>query len=87
MTDRDLPTLLRELHAELDKNQSLDESTRALVADVRLDLTRALEAPDPDANTTLSARLRGALEHFEARHPELVAVTQRVLNQLSDLGI
>jgi hypothetical protein len=87
VTDRDLPTLLRELHDALERNEPLDDETRALVADVRVDLSRALDAPDAEANTTLGARLRGVLKHFEERHPDLVAVTQRVLNQLADLGV
>ncbi len=87
MTDRDLPTLLRELHEALEQHEALDEETRALVADVRVDLERALSAPDADANSSLSGRLRSALHHFEARHPGVVALTQRVLNQLADLGV
>ena len=87
MTDRDLPALLRELQDALAENEPLDDETRALVADVRVDLERALTDADDAANGSLGARLRGALKHFEERHPDLVAVTQRVLNQLADLGV
>ena len=87
MTDRDLPTLLRELHAELEKNTSLDDTTRGLVSEVRVDLERALAQADTDAHRSLGARLRGSIQHFEERHPELVSIAQRVLNQLSDIGI
>lgn len=87
MTDRDLPTLLRELHEALATNESLDDETRELVAEVRADLERAIVAPDATTNRKLDARLRVALKHFEARHPDAVALTQRVLNQLADLGV
>lgn len=87
MTDRDLPKLLRELQDALAENESLDETTRALVEEVRVDLDRALTEPDADATSSLGDRLRGALHHFEKEHPDLVAVTQRVLNQLADLGV
>lgn len=87
MTDRDLPTLLRELQDALADNEALDDETKALVAEVRVDLERALVEPDADAQSSLGARLRGALRHFEVQHPDLVAVTQRVLNQLADLGV
>jgi len=87
MTDRDLPTLLRELHDALAKEDSLDDETRELVAEVRVDLERALTEAGTEPSGPLGVRLRGALQHFEERHPDLVALTQRVLNQLADLGV
>jgi hypothetical protein len=78
---------LRALHHALAETPALDDATRALLADVRRDVERALAAPDADAHGTLAARLRASVQHFEAAHPDLVAVAQRVLNQLADLGV
>ena len=78
---------LRALHRTLAETPALDDATRALLADVRRDVERALAAPDADAHGSLATRLRASVQHDEARHPDLVAAVQRVLNQLSDLGV
>lgn len=87
MTDRDLPTLLRELKAALEKHEPLDDDTRRLVSDVHLELDRALTSDDSTANEDLRSTLEKTVEHFEERHPTLVEATRRVLDQLSNLGI
>ena len=78
---------LRALHRTLAETPALDDTTRTLLSEVRRDVERALAAPDAEAHGSLAARLRDAVQHFEAAHPDLVAVTQRVLNQLADLGV
>ena len=85
MTERDLPTLLRELDAALDEHPELDPATRALVADVRKDLDRVLATSEPD--DSFRARLADAVAEFEKSHPALVEATQRVLDQLANLGV
>lgn len=91
MTDRDLATLLRELDAELDKPHDLDDATRALVSTVRADLGRVLASGDTHAAAahegTLREQLSAALVEFERTHPSIVETTQRVLNQLANLGV
>jgi len=78
---------LRALHRTLADTPALDDPTRALLAEVRRDVELALAAPDAETHGSLAARLRDAVQHFEAAHPDLVAVAQRVLNQLADLGV
>jgi hypothetical protein len=87
MNRPDLSALLRTLHAALAETPTLDDPTRALVADVRRDLERALAAPDPETHGTLATRLRASVQHFEADHPDLTALVQRVVDQLANLGV
>lgn len=88
MTDPKLESLLRELKTTLAQHEPIDDATRALLVDVHVELDRALAAEEgSQAHPSLEARLRASVQHFEERHPALVEATQRVLEQLANLGV
>lgn len=87
MTERDLTTLLRELHDALASNESLGDDDQALAAIVRADLDRALAMQPTTPDPSLAPKLESAIERFEGRHPELVEAARRLLDQLANVGI
>ena len=89
MPEQRLREVLDELHAELERAEGLDEATREQLLAARREIEEKLgEAPD-DREPAHGARSRmgEAIERFEKEHPDAVAVLQRVLQALSDVGI
>jgi hypothetical protein len=82
--------LLTELHDELEEEDGpLDGETRALLRDARLEIEEALleERTGAEAAPNARARIAQAIERFEDRHPDGVALLNRVLEALSHVGI
>lgn len=86
MTERRLREVLDELHQELERSDSIDDETRALLRDARSDIEEAL-VETPEKASSARGRLGEALERFEGEHPDAVALIQRVLDALSNVGI
>lgn len=88
MERRRLRETLEELHGELERSDSLDAESRALLEEVMGDIHEALERSggDPD-NPSLIDRLREAAHQFEESHPTVTAAVGRVADALSNLGI
>ncbi|HLO30421.1 MAG TPA: DUF4404 family protein [Anaerolineales bacterium] len=90
MTEQNnLRQLLEQLHAELEKTQSVDktgdELLRHLDADIRNLLERSgakLETDEP-----IIERLQDTIDHFEATHPRLTTVLSDMMNILNNAGI
>lgn len=93
MSSQDLPTLLRQLHAELARAQSLDPESRRLLDVVVDDLRRvnAADAPPAGAPAPGAHATPGGLEdlavRFEADHPAMAAALRRLADVLGKAGI
>jgi hypothetical protein len=74
---------LRELHGELGRVRVSEDATRELLRELAGDIDRALASGE---RSGLVERLRRAALHFEAEHPDLAALTTRVIDALVKLG-
>ena len=88
MERQPLRDTLDQLHAELERNESLDvesrEALEGLVGDIREALARS---EGGSAHAGLIDRLREATRKFEESHPTLTAAVGRVADALSNMGI
>ena len=80
---------LNELEAELQSLESLDPETRAMLAEAATEIQAALHKEDGDdlEHHSLTERLRDAVQEFEADHPTLAGVLNRVIDALGQMGI
>ena len=90
MDPQQLHETLRQLHAELERAEAVDDESRellrSLVADIQAVLDRPARAPGHETES-LGERLREAMQRFEVSHPALSAAVEQVLNTLSGAGI
>ncbi len=84
-----LRTTLHELEAELESLDSLDTESRALLEEAAAEIHAALREKDPQQlePTSLTDRLRTAVQDFEADHPTLAGVVNRIADALGQMGI
>ena len=90
MPEARLRELLTELHEELEEDDGpLDAETRALLREARLEIQEALaeERKGTEAVPNARGRIAQAIERFEDRHPDGVALLNRVLEALTHVGI
>jgi hypothetical protein len=91
MSDRlpRLQTLLAELTDELRATTSLDEPTRQQLAEAASAMIAALQRdePHPPQDREDSGTLRDRIVEFEASHPNLAAVMNRLIDMLGQMGI
>lgn len=85
MTSPDLQLLLRRLHDELGRAESLDDESRKLLGVVARDIT-ALSAAKEGVSGHLPALERVAVK-FESNHPALSAVARQLVDALAKAGI
>ena len=85
-----LREVLNELHAELERSEAIEEGVRDELRAARDEIEQAL-AEEPDRAVAHATRARTrigrAIERFEDDHPEGVALLERVLHALSNVGI
>ncbi len=74
----DLPSLLRRLHAELERANTLDDESRALLKVLARDLQRF--------EMHLSST-RGFAVRFEAEHPDMAAILRQIADMFGKAGI
>ncbi len=90
MNDQDLRSLLERLHAEIERNEPLDDQERALLqhlsADIR-DLLDRSEFGAAQADQSMIDRLEESIEHYEVTHPDLTMLLGKLLAILSNAGI
>ncbi len=87
-----LRELLQELHQELETTAEVEPSTRELLRGVAREIDETLERggprPEPgEEEGSFEDRLGEAFVEFEADHPRLAFITQRIVKLLSDIGI
>ena len=89
MPEARLRELLEELHDELEGEGPLDDETKTMLRDARLEIHEALAAERKGEDVVPNARerLNTAIERFEDRHPDGVALLNRILEALSHVGI
>jgi len=96
MTDLDrhsqhVRELLAELHGALSDEQTLDVSLesplREALDEVREALDRVHGDEASDAESPLARRVEELAVQFEASHPVLAGLINRLTNQLASLGI
>jgi ABC-type transporter Mla subunit MlaD len=85
---------LSELHAELKSAGAVDPATRQLLQDALADIQRSLAAAEtvpaeerPTADDGIAERLQTASAKFEATHPTLAGLIERLTDLLSAAGI
>jgi hypothetical protein len=81
---------LQGLYTELEKTRSSDKQTeerlRSLAAEVK-DTLNHFDKLQPAQQKGVLDRLEGAVEQFEASHPELTSVLNDVISSLANWGI
>ena len=84
-----LQAALRELEAELHSLEEVDEETRRLLEEAAEEIDAALdeEQPDEAPSSGLLDRLRKAAVSFEASHPTMAGILNRIVDGLGQLGI
>ena len=88
MTDKNLTTLLEELHNELDKPQAVDEKGRELLRALNDDIEELLERFENGKSAdTLLERLQDTIDHFEATHPSFTTALSKIATALNNVGI
>ncbi len=84
-----LRATLAELEAELQSLDSFDDDTRAILEEAAADIGAALRKAGRDdfEPDTLASHLKHALRGFEAEHPTLASIVNRMIDGLGQMGI
>ena len=85
-----LREMVRELEAELDSLDSVDEESRLVLEEALGEILEKLvddQVSRDDSDEPLGDRLAAATEHWEAKHPQLTNLLERVIAGLNQLGI
>ncbi|MEI7694982.1 MAG: DUF4404 family protein [Chlorobium sp.] len=88
MEQQKLRELLDTLHHELERVDSVDETTEAVLANLKRDMQRLLDEKigNSHENASLVERMNQALDHFESDHPKLSMTIQHLLESLAKMG-
>ncbi len=88
MEQQKLRELLKTLHHELECVDSVDETTEAVLANLKMDMQRLLDGKTGNTheNESLVERMQEALDHFESDHPKLSMTLQHLLESLAKMG-
>jgi hypothetical protein len=84
--DRDLRTLLTELHERLRRAKPVDPDSRKLLAAVADDIEGALELRD-EPPVVPETKLQALAAKFEVEHPALAEAVRDVIDALGKAGI
>jgi hypothetical protein len=91
MSREQLLPLLSQLHALLPQEDQPDAETRRLLESVTAQIRTLLETSSDSVGTEPPAspaeQLRMTLLEFEARHPQLSGLIERIADGLSGMGI
>jgi Domain of unknown function (DUF4404) len=91
MDTKTLRDHLTQLRTELGASTSVDQDTRALLADIMRDIVRLTESPGTALQALPGAapaeRLEGIAVQFEADHPAFAANIRRLVDLLGKLGV
>ena len=81
---------LSQLHAELAETKHVDPGSAAALKKLGDDIRRILEnsgeIPESHRQSLLES-LEESVKHFEASHPLLVSMMDRIIQNLSDMGV
>jgi len=88
MEKEKLDKLIDELHAQLDRAETLDDESRAALRQSAQELrARSERGNDDEADKSLLDRLNEAVVQFEGTHPELALAITQVITALVDIGV
>ena len=90
MDHQQLREQLTQLHDELERTQTVDADTRAVLDDLSKDIRELLDRPGETMDRRyikLSVNLRANLVQFEATHPRLTAAMERTVDALVQMGV
>lgn len=90
MTDKNLRTLLEELHNELQRAERVDEKGLSLLRELDTDIRGLLQRSGEESLQTddsVLGRFQSAMDHFEITHPNLTMAISEMLTALSNAGI
>jgi Domain of unknown function (DUF4404) len=89
MDKQTLRAQLEELHAELQRVETLDANERRMLQDLARDVQAALNREDDRSQPydSLGARLKEAVAEVEASHPRVTMLMRQVIDQLAYMGI
>ena len=92
MNQEDLRNTLITLHTQLSSAGEIDATTQAMLQAVTSDIQHLLEhgttgTVADESDDSLSERLRNTLIEFEARHPHVGGLLERITDGLSSMGI
>jgi chromosome segregation ATPase len=84
-----LRAAVEDLERELHSLEEVDPETRLLLEEARREIHDALSREQHESlyEGPLSGRLESAARRFEATHPTLAGVLERLVNGLAQLGI
>ena len=82
---------LKQLHQLLQEEDHPDAETRGLLESVTADIQRTLNSPTSASETkppeSMTEQLRVALLSFEAKHPQVSGLIERISDGLAGMGI
>ena len=92
MNRDELLNTLKTLHAQLSSAGEIDAETQKMLQTVTSDIQNVLESGSgvkevDDAGKSLSERIRDTLIEFEARHPHVGGLLERITDGLAGMGI
>lgn len=87
MVQEKLTALLEELHAELEKEQTLDETERAQLEAAAAELNEVLSRAADDKESGAFESLRDRLLNLEVEHPRVAAIIGETAELISKLGV
>ena len=89
MNKQELYRELTQLHAELQKVDTVDPTDCEMLRKLETDSQRILGQEDiePDHISSLSERLREAVAQLEASHPGATMLIRQVIDQLAYMGV
>lgn len=88
MPDKQLKSLLGQLHGILDKTEELDPETRKMVAALDEDINRLLNTEDESNDVDTIMEAAQSLEAgFGAEHPVAARFLREIIDMLAKVGI
>jgi SMC interacting uncharacterized protein involved in chromosome segregation len=90
MDEQELRNLLEQLHAEIEKADTVDEKGRTLLRDLGKDINELLarsEGVKAQSLPSMMRRLEDGIERMEATQPTLAMLLSELLAALSNAGI
>ena len=89
MSREELRETLASLHDTLGETSDVDDETRQLLLSVTADIERVLSDDHSDEvpDDSLTQKLEDTMREFEAQHPMIGGLLQRLSDGLSNMGI
>ena len=88
MEKEQLKSKLQQLHLELQKTETVDEKSKALLEKIEKDIQQVLDRSDDESwYSELVEKLEDGVEDLEETHPSIFTAIKNITNTLSNIGI